>query len=55
MKLARVILFTAQMEKMSEFYGKVLGLKQVTAEKGWREFAAGLTRSAFRLSTTSAS
>jgi catechol 2,3-dioxygenase-like lactoylglutathione lyase family enzyme len=44
MKLARVILFTAQMEKMSEFYGKVLGLKQVTAEKGWREFAAGATR-----------
>ncbi len=44
MKLARVILFTAQMEKMSEFYGKVLGLKQVTAEKGWREFAAGAAR-----------
>jgi catechol 2,3-dioxygenase-like lactoylglutathione lyase family enzyme len=44
MKMARVILFTAQMEKMSEFYGKVLGLKQVTAEKGWREFAAGATR-----------
>jgi catechol 2,3-dioxygenase-like lactoylglutathione lyase family enzyme len=44
MKLARVILFTAQMEKMSEFYGKVLGLKQATAEKGWREFAAGATR-----------
>ena len=41
MKLARVILFTAQMEAMSEFYGKVLGLKQVTMEKGWREFAAG--------------
>jgi catechol 2,3-dioxygenase-like lactoylglutathione lyase family enzyme len=44
MKMARIILFTAQMEKMSEFYGKVLGLKQVTAEKGWREFAAGGTR-----------
>ena len=41
MKLARVILFTGQMEAMSEFYGKVLGLKQVTQEKGWKEFAAG--------------
>jgi catechol 2,3-dioxygenase-like lactoylglutathione lyase family enzyme len=44
MKMARVILFTAQMDAMSEFYGKVLGLKQVTNEKGWREFAAGGTR-----------
>lgn len=41
MKLARVILFTNQMEAMSTFYGEVLGLKQVTNEKGWREFAAG--------------
>ncbi|HKV82698.1 MAG TPA: VOC family protein [Candidatus Sulfotelmatobacter sp.] len=41
MKMARVILFTAQMDTMSEFYGKVLGLRQVTNEKGWREFAAG--------------
>ena len=41
MKMARVILFTAQIDAMSEFYGKVLGLKQVTHEKGWREFAAG--------------
>lgn len=44
MKLARVILFTAQMDAMSEFYGDVLGLKQVTADKGWREFAAGGAR-----------
>jgi len=44
MKMARVILFTAQMEAMSDFYGRVLGLKQVTNEKGWREFAAGATR-----------
>jgi catechol 2,3-dioxygenase-like lactoylglutathione lyase family enzyme len=44
MKMARVILFTAQMDAMSEFYGKVLGLKQVTSEKGWREFAAGGAR-----------
>ena len=41
MKLARIILFTSQMEKMSKFYGEVLGLKQVSAEKGWQEFAAG--------------
>lgn len=44
MELARVILFTGQMEKMSEFYGTVLGLAQVTNEKGWREFAAGGAR-----------
>ena len=41
MKIARVILFTNQMDAMSEFYGRVLGLKLVTDEKGWREFAAG--------------
>lgn len=44
MKMARVILFTAQMEEMSRFYGKILGLKQVTDEKGWKEFAAGGAR-----------
>jgi catechol 2,3-dioxygenase-like lactoylglutathione lyase family enzyme len=44
LKLARVILFTAQMDTMSRFYGEVLGLKQVTSEKGWREFAAGGAR-----------
>ena len=36
MKMARVILFTGQMDEMSKFYGEVLGLKQVTDEKGWR-------------------
>lgn len=41
MKMARVILFTGQMDVMSKFYGEVLGLKQVTEEKGWREFEAG--------------
>lgn len=41
MKMARVILFTGQMDAMSAFYGDVLGLRQVTHEKGWREFAAG--------------
>lgn len=44
MQLARVILFTAQIDEMSRFYGEVLGLKQVTNEKGWREFAAGGAR-----------
>ncbi|MBS1822424.1 MAG: VOC family protein, partial [Acidobacteria bacterium] len=44
MKMARVILFTGQMDAMSEFYGKVLGLKLVSSEKGWREFAAGGAR-----------
>ncbi len=44
MELARVILFTAQIDAMSEFYGKVLGLKQVTDEKGWKEFDAGSAR-----------
>ena len=41
MKMARVILFTGQIDVMSKFYGDVLGLKQVSSEKGWREFAAG--------------
>jgi len=41
LKIARVILFTNQFEAMSRFYGEVLGLKTVTIEKGWQEFAAG--------------
>ncbi len=45
MKLARVILFTGQMEAMSKFYGEVLGLKKIPSnEPGWREFAAGGAR-----------
>jgi catechol 2,3-dioxygenase-like lactoylglutathione lyase family enzyme len=44
MKMARVILFTGQMDSMSAFYGDVLGLKQIANEKGWREFAAGGVR-----------
>ena len=44
MKMARVILFTGQIDEMSRFYGEVLGLKQITNEKGWREFAAGGAR-----------
>ncbi len=43
MRLARVILFTPQIEAMAEFYSQVLGLKQIAEEKGWREFAAGST------------
>ncbi len=41
MKMTRVILFTAQIDAMSRFYGEVLGLKQLSNERGWREFAAG--------------
>jgi catechol 2,3-dioxygenase-like lactoylglutathione lyase family enzyme len=44
MRLARVILFTAQMDAMSRFYGEVLGLERVTTEKGWQEFDAGGAR-----------
>jgi catechol 2,3-dioxygenase-like lactoylglutathione lyase family enzyme len=29
------------MEAMNHFYGTVLGLKMISEEKGWREFAAG--------------
>ena len=39
--VARVIFFTRQIEPMAEFYRDVIGLKQVTAEPGWREFDAG--------------
>jgi catechol 2,3-dioxygenase-like lactoylglutathione lyase family enzyme len=41
MNMARVILFTARMEEMARYYGAVLGLPEVSSEKGWREFAAG--------------
>lgn len=41
MEIARVILFTAQIDAMSRFYRDVLGLPQISNEKGWREFAAG--------------
>ena len=41
MKFARVILFTGQMEKMSKYYGEILGLEVISEEKGWREFSAG--------------
>jgi catechol 2,3-dioxygenase-like lactoylglutathione lyase family enzyme len=41
MEMARVILFTAQIDEMSRFYEEVLGLTRITYEKGWREFKAG--------------
>jgi catechol 2,3-dioxygenase-like lactoylglutathione lyase family enzyme len=44
MKMARVILFTGQIDAMSRFYAQVLGLRQVADEKGWKEFAAGGVR-----------
>jgi catechol 2,3-dioxygenase-like lactoylglutathione lyase family enzyme len=53
MKMARVILFTGQIDAMSRFYGEVLGLNQVTNEKGWREFAAGGARIALHSGTSS--
>ena len=53
MKMARLILFTGQIDAMSRFYGEVLGLNQVTNEKGWREFAAGGARIALHSGTSS--
>ena len=44
MKMARVILFTAQIDAMAAFYGEVLSLEQVKKEKGWQEFEAGGVR-----------
>jgi len=41
LRMARIILLTALIDEMSRFYGVVLGLRQITNEKGWREFAAG--------------
>lgn len=41
LKLSRVVLFTADMDKMVAFYRDVLGLKLKTDEKGWKEFDAG--------------
>lgn len=44
MKLARIVLFTNQMEAMTTFYRDVLGLALVTDERGWRELDAGGVR-----------
>lgn len=43
LKIARIILFTRQMDTMSDFYGRILGLKLISEEKGWREYSAGQT------------
>jgi hypothetical protein len=40
MKIARIILFTPQIEAMSNFHAEVLGLAQITDESGRKEFAA---------------
>jgi catechol-2,3-dioxygenase len=53
MKMARVILFTPQLESMSRFYGDVLGLKVVSEERGWREFEAGGATIALHSGTSS--
>jgi catechol 2,3-dioxygenase-like lactoylglutathione lyase family enzyme len=53
MKLARVILFTGQLEAMSQFYGEVLRLKMVSKEKGWMEFDAGGARIALHSGSAS--
>jgi catechol 2,3-dioxygenase-like lactoylglutathione lyase family enzyme len=41
LELRRIILFTANMEAMSRFYGEVLGLELVNSERGWKDFNAG--------------
>lgn len=53
MKLARVILFTNQMEKMTVFYRDVLGLRQMSDSPGWREFKAGAVTVALHSGTPS--
>jgi catechol 2,3-dioxygenase-like lactoylglutathione lyase family enzyme len=41
LRLSRVILFTANMDKMVSFYRDVLGFKLKTNDKGWKTFDAG--------------
>ena len=41
LELRRIILFTADLEAMSRFYGEVLGLELIGSERGWRDFRAG--------------
>jgi predicted enzyme related to lactoylglutathione lyase len=53
MKIARIILFTGQMDAMSRFYGQVIGLRQITNEKCWREFDAGGARIALHCGPSS--
>lgn len=53
MQFARIILFTRQMDAMTDYYGRILGLKTVSEEKGWREFAAGAVSIALHSGTPS--
>lgn len=41
LRLSRVILFTADMERMTAFYRDVLGLRLRSDEKGWKTFDGG--------------
>ena len=41
LRLARIILFTANLEALTAFYRDVIGLTVVGREPGWVEFAAG--------------
>jgi catechol 2,3-dioxygenase-like lactoylglutathione lyase family enzyme len=41
LNLRRVVVFTANIEAMTEFYRDVLGLRIVGREPGWVDFAAG--------------
>lgn len=41
LKLSRVVLFTANMDRMAAFYRDVLGFTLKTDEKGWKVFDAG--------------
>ena len=41
LELRRIILFTANLDAMSRFYGAVIGLELVGSEEGWRDFKAG--------------
>lgn len=41
LQMARIILFTRQLDVMSDFYSRILGLKLISEEPGWREYSAG--------------
>ena len=41
LRLSRVILFTANMDRMAAFYRDVLGFKLKTNDRGWMTFDAG--------------
>ena len=43
-ELRRVVLFTANLEGMSAFYGGVLGLAVLSREDGWIDYDAGACR-----------